>query len=96
MLWKWPISMEMGIPDIAVASADLGSQNGIEVFLSQYEHSGPGNLTTSEDANHNNINDFVGFSAPRYSPLPQLSSVIVPTPGDPADIGTGHAGNRCI
>ncbi len=69
-----------GHPDIAVASNDAGSQNGIEVFLSQFEHEGPGTLTATEDANHNSRNDFVQFDQPRYSPLPQLSSSALTDP----------------
>ncbi len=46
-----------GHPDIIVASSDAGSQEGLVVFLSQYDIHG----------------NFTGFSQGRYSPLPQLT-----------------------
>ena len=47
-----------GHPDIITASSDTGSQEGLLVFLSQYDASG----------------HFLGFSAPRFSVLPQLET----------------------
>lgn len=47
-----------GHPDIAVGSSDVGSQEGIVTYISQYDAKG----------------NFLGFDDARYSVLPQLST----------------------
>ncbi len=68
-----------GYPDVVVASNQAGDFAGVTVFLAKFEDANhTGGLTPSEDLNHNGVNDFLGFSSPRTSPLPSLAS------GDPA------------
>lgn len=63
-----------GHPDIAVGSIDASNRSGIVVFLSKFEDlNNDGILDSSEDLNHNGVNDFLGFYEGRFSTLPQLN-----------------------
>ena len=62
-----------GHQDIAVASNNDGSHEGVLVFLSQYEDVNEnGQLSPNEDLNHDGLNTFIGFQLGRFSPLPTL------------------------
>ncbi|MES2568756.1 MAG: FG-GAP and VCBS repeat-containing protein, partial [Verrucomicrobiota bacterium] len=67
-----------GHQDIVVASSDVGNFAGIMVFLARWEDSNANGLSIAEDLNKNGQDDFLGFTSPRISPLPSLSS------GDPS------------
>ena len=66
-----------GHHDIVAASSAPGAFGGIFVYLSHYEDANNNGLNSAEDANKNNVNDFLGFYPARQSPLPTLNT------GDP-------------
>lgn len=71
-----------GVADIAVASNDLGGQGVIMTYLARFEDTNKdGVLSSDEDLNGNGKNDFLGFTGPIYSSLPQLER------GDPDTAG---------
>ena len=59
--------------DIAAASSDPGAFGGLFVYLAKYEDANLNGLSKEEDLNGNGIDDFLGFYAPRQSPLPALN-----------------------
>jgi hypothetical protein len=62
-----------GFYDIASASHSDGNFGGISVYLAKTEDTNAdGILTRSEDIDHDGVVDFLGFQAPRFSPLPTL------------------------